>query len=99
MFCSVFRCDFENAKKTLFRCVDAIYKKMDDMRHLKILLQAKCLPALLYGLDPCLVNSIGTLTETQSYEFALFRFKPTYAAFAIMLIRYLQGSSPFRWRD
>ena len=33
------------------------------------MLQAKCFPALLYGLDTCPFNS----TETKSFEFALFR--------------------------
>ena len=33
------------------------------------MLQAKCLPALMYGLDACPVYS----TETKSLEFALFR--------------------------
>ena len=34
-----------------------------------IQMDAKCFPALLYGLDACPVNS----TETKSFEFALFR--------------------------
>ena len=42
------------------------YASADVIVHI---LQAKCFPALLYGLDACPVDS----TEPKSLEFALFR--------------------------
>jgi hypothetical protein len=69
---SVFKCDYDNAKKTLFRSFNAIFGKVGRYAPADVIvhmLQAKCLPALMYGLDACPVNS----TETKSLEFALFR--------------------------
>ena len=46
-------------------------EKLDDASADVIahMLQGKCFPVFLYGLDACPVNS----TETKSFEFALFR--------------------------
>jgi hypothetical protein len=68
----VFKCDYDNAKKSLFKSFNAIFGKMGRLASADVvvhMLQSKCLPSLLYCLNACPVNS----TETRSFDFALFR--------------------------
>ena len=47
---SVFKCDYDNAKKTLFRSFNAIFGKVGRYAPADVIvhmLQAKCLPALM----------------------------------------------------
>ena len=69
---SVFKCDYDNAKKKLFRYSNAVFGKIVKFASADVILhmlQSKCLPSLLYGLEACPVNT----TESKSFEFALFR--------------------------
>ena len=68
----VFKCDYDDAKKKLFRTFNAIFGKIGRLASADVtihMLQAKCLPSMLYGLEACPINS----TESKSFEFALFR--------------------------
>lgn len=68
----LFKCVFENSKKSFYKSFNAIFGKIgrfataDVVMHL---LQVKCLPVLLYGLNACPVNS----TDNKSLEFVIFR--------------------------
>ena len=63
---------YDNAKKKLFRTFNAVFGKIGKFASAAVILhmfQFKCLPSLLYGLEACPVN----ITESKSFEFALFR--------------------------
>ena len=68
----LFKCVFENSKKSFYKSFNAIFGKIgrfataDVVMHL---FQVKCLPVLLYGLNACPVNS----TDNKSLEFVIFR--------------------------
>jgi hypothetical protein len=69
---NVFKCDFENEKKSLFKSFNAIFGKIGRFASTEVvihLLKTKCLPTLLYALNACPIN----LTEYKSFDFALFR--------------------------
>jgi hypothetical protein len=65
-----FRCSFDNAKKSLYRTFNAIYGKIGHCASLDVvfnLINTKCLPAMLYGLNACPINA----TERKSLDFCL----------------------------
>ena len=72
---------FESAKKSLFRSFNAIYGKIGNRASEETVLElmrAKCLPALLYGLDACPVNAADTRSLEFSYTRLLMKmFKTT----------------------
>jgi hypothetical protein len=68
----VFKCDYDDAKKKLFRTFNAIFGKIGRLSSADVtihMLQAKCLTSMLYGLEACPINN----TDSKSFEFALFR--------------------------
>ena len=61
----VFKCIFDNAKKSFYRAFNAIYGKVGSCASLDVvfhLINVKCVPILMYGLDACPVNA----TESRS---------------------------------
>jgi hypothetical protein len=63
-----FKCSFSNAKRSLYRSFN-IYGKVGNSASESVvlqLLQSKCMPALLYRLEACPVNS----ADKSSVEFA-----------------------------
>ena len=68
----VFKCIFDESKKSLYRSFNAIYGKIGRCASLETvfhLMVSKCLPAFTYGLNACPVNA----TDRKSLDFALFR--------------------------
>ena len=68
----VFKCIFDESKKSLYRSFNAIYGKIGRCASLETvfhLIVSKCLPAFTYGLNACPVNA----TDRKSLDFALFR--------------------------
>ena len=67
-----FKCDFDHAKKSLYRSFNAIYGKVGRCASTEVvfsLLKSKCLPSLLYGLPACPVNK----SESNSLDFTIYR--------------------------
>jgi hypothetical protein len=67
-----FKCDFDEAKRSLYRSFNAIYGKIGRCASEEVicyLLKTKCLPALMYGLDASPVNA----ADKKSFDFAIFR--------------------------
>jgi len=67
-----FKCSFSSAKKSLYRSFNAIYGKIGSSASELVvlqLLQNKCLPALLYGLEACPLN----VSDVRSFDFAVTR--------------------------
>jgi hypothetical protein len=68
----VFRCTFENAKCKFYRAFNAIFGKVGRVASEEViinLINFKCLPVLLYGLEACPVNS----REKKSLDFPITR--------------------------
>ena len=68
----VFKCIFDNAKKSFYRTFNAIYGKVGSCAPLDVvfhLINVKCVPILMYGLDACPVNA----TECKSLDFTVFK--------------------------
>jgi hypothetical protein len=67
-----FKCSFDNAKKAYYRSFNAIFGKVGRLASEEVvikLLQTKCLPIILYGLDACHVNA----ADKHSFDFMLTR--------------------------
>ena len=66
------KCSFENAKRSFFRSVNALFSKIgrsaseDLFLHL---VNSKCLPILLYGLEVCPLNK----SHLRSLDFTVSR--------------------------
>ena len=68
----VFKCIFDNAKKSFYRAFNAIYGKVGSCASLDVvfhLINVKCVPILMYGLDACPVN----VSESKSLDFTVFK--------------------------
>ena len=64
------KCDFCNAKSQFYRAFNAVYSKVGRAASeecVLALLQAKCLPILLYGTEACPLVS----RDRQSFEFTV----------------------------
>ena len=67
-----FRCSYDEAKKSFYRAFNAIFGKVGRLATEDVVLKlinTKCIPTLLYGLDACPVNS----SDKASLEFVLNR--------------------------
>lgn len=67
-----FRCCFDNAKKSFYRAFNAIFGKIGRSASEEVILslvQSKCLPCLLYGVDVCPLNK----TDLRSLEFPVIK--------------------------
>ena len=68
-----FKCSFDNAKRSFFRSVNALFSKIgrsaseDVFLHL---VNSKCLPILLYSLEVCPLNK----SDLRSLDFTVTRF-------------------------
>ena len=63
-----FKCDFANAKKSFSRSVNSVFGKVLRTASEEIIIQlinSKCLPVLLYGVEACPVNA----TDMHSFDF------------------------------
>lgn len=68
-----FRCSFSAARKSFYRTANAIFGRVGRHASEEVILQlieAKCLPILLYGLDACPLNS----SDKKSLDFPVVRF-------------------------
>ena len=82
-----FKCCFDYAKKALYRSFNAIFGKIGRSASEEVvlnLIQAKCLPCMLYGLEACPINK----TERRSLDFPVTRilmklFKTTSSAIIV----------------
>lgn len=67
-----FKCSFDNAKKAYYRAFNSIFGKVGRHASEEVtlkLIETKCLPVILYGLDACHVNS----ADKHSFDFVLTR--------------------------
>ena len=67
-----FKCSFENAKKSYYRAFNNIFGKVGRRASEEVtvkLIETKCLPIILYGLDACHVNA----ADKHSFDFVLTR--------------------------
>ena len=67
-----FKCVFDYAKKAYYRSFNSVFGKVGCHASEEItikLIQTKCLPVILFGLDACPVNS----TDKHSFDFLLTR--------------------------
>jgi hypothetical protein len=74
---NVFKCDFSNVKKSLFKSLKGVFGKIGHRATADVivhLFKTKCLPITLYAMEACPVNT----TETKSLDFALFRIMRTF---------------------
>ena len=68
-----FKCPLEHAKKSFYRAANAVFAKVGRVASEEVTLQlikAKCLPALLYGLEACSL----TKSDLQFLDFMINRF-------------------------
>ena len=67
-----FKCDFANARKSFFRSVNSVFGKVLRTASEEVVVQlinSKCLPVLLYGLESCPVNA----TDMNTFDFVQTR--------------------------
>jgi hypothetical protein len=67
-----FKCEFDKAKKSFYRNFNAIYGKIGRCASLDVvfhLIDVKCIPGLMYGLNACPVNK----SESRSLDFTVYR--------------------------
>jgi hypothetical protein len=67
-----FKCSYDNCRKSYFRAFNAVFGRIGRSAPEDVtikLIESKCVPILLYGLDACPVNS----ADKSSFEFALNR--------------------------
>lgn len=67
-----FKCSFDCAKKSYYRSFNSVFGKIGRSASEELtvkLMQTKCLPVILYGLDACPVNS----ADKHSLDFVLTR--------------------------
>ena len=68
-----FKCSLDHAKRAFYRASNAIFGKIGRIASEEVILELivkKCLPALLYGLEACVLNR----TEEKSLNFPCTRF-------------------------
>ena len=68
----VFKCVFDNSKKSYYKSFNAIFGKIGRLATADVvihLLQTKCLPILMYGLNACPVN----VSDSLSFDFVIYR--------------------------
>jgi len=68
-----FKCSLVHAKKSFYRAANAVFAKVGRVASEEVTLQlikAKCLPALLYGLEACPL----TKSDLESLDFVINRF-------------------------
>jgi len=69
----MFECSFEAAKRSFYRTANSIFGKIGRCTSEETtlqLIQSKCIPALLYGLEACPTNK----SDIRSLDFVLDRF-------------------------
>ena len=69
---SKFKCTFSYAKRSFYRCFNAVYGRIGRAASEEVILslvKSKCIPVLLYGLDVCPLNA----TETRSLNYTVNR--------------------------
>jgi len=67
-----FKCVFDNAKKAYYRSFNSVFGKVGRHASEEVILkliQSKCLPVILFGLDACPLNS----SDKHSFDFLLTR--------------------------
>jgi len=67
-----FKCGFDNAKKSFYRSFNAIYGRLGrsaSEETILFLINSKCMPILLYGLDACPIN----VSDRKSLDFTITR--------------------------
>jgi len=70
---SYFKCSLDHAKRSFYRSVNSIFCKVGRAASEEVVLQlvnSKCLPVLLYGLEACPLNK----SDKHSLDFAVTRF-------------------------
>ena len=68
-----FKCSLDHAKRSFYRSANAIFGKIGRLASEEVIIELiakKCLPALLYGLEACVLN----VTEKRSINFPCNRF-------------------------
>ena len=69
----VFKCSLDHAKKGFYRAANAIFGKVGRIASEEVILQlliSKCIPILLYGLEPCPLRK----SDLSSLDFVINRF-------------------------
>lgn len=67
---STFKCCYSNAKKSFYKTFNSIFGKIGRTASDEVVLrlvQSKCMPAMLYGMDACPV----TRSQANSLDFAV----------------------------
>jgi len=67
-----FKCVFDNAKKSFYRSFNAIYGRLGECASeetILFLINSKCMPILLYGLDACPI----IVSDRKSLDFTITR--------------------------
>ncbi len=65
-----FTCSFDNAKKSFYRTFNSIFSKVGRIASEEVILELvnkKCMPAMLFGLDACTINK----SQINSLQFAV----------------------------
>lgn len=68
-----FKCSFDQAKRSFFRSLNAIFGKVGRCASEEVVLQlvsSKCLPILMYGTEACGLKK----SDIRSLDFVMFRF-------------------------
>ena len=68
-----FKCTLDHAKRSIYRCANAIFGKVGILSSEKVILQllySKCVPILLYSLEVCPLN----ISDIRSLDFVIDRF-------------------------
>lgn len=68
-----FRCSFDQAKRSYYRSLNAIFGKVGRIASEEVVLQlvaSKCLPILMYGSEACCLRQ----SDIRSLDFAVNRF-------------------------
>ena len=68
-----FKCSLDHAKRSFYRTANAIFGKIGRIASEEVtleLIKKKCIPALLYGLEACVLN----ITEKRSLNYPCTRF-------------------------
>ena len=68
-----FKCSLDHAKRSFYRSANSLFGKVANSASEEVILHlvnSKCLPMLLYGLEACPINK----TEINSLTFTVMRF-------------------------
>jgi len=69
----VFKCDLDNARRSFYRAVNAIFGRIGRIASEEVIIQlnkSKCIPVLIYGLKACPL----TKSDLKSLDFPVNRF-------------------------